>query len=345
MAGTITGFTGTTLVMSVSYIGGSGTYTDWSITATGAVYSDPIAIGAGAGSGTFPAGGIAIGLNAASTSQGSGSVAIGSNSASTQGAFSVAIGSSAGGASQGTNSISIGYVSGGGNQSASIGTGAGSSADSVFVGHNAGNVSGANSVCIGSLAANKSGTETVSVGYRSGVNFNGTTVATGFVAVGYQANYNGSNGISAIIVGQNSVAVGRNTQCWDTGGVAIGNAARSRGIGTVAIGDGAGGSGFSVCDEAVMIGKNAGSTGTAYTISIGTSANAQAVYSIAIGRLSSVQVSDTSSIVINASGSALTSDGSNRFYVSPIRQLAVTGLYAVYYNPTTKEITYSTVAS
>jgi len=158
MAGIITSFTGTTLVMSVSYIGGSGTYTDWSITATGAVYSDPIAIGAGAGSGTFPAGGIAIGLNAASTSQGSGSVAIGSNSASTQGAFSVAIGSSAGGASQGTNSISIGYVSGGGNQSASIGTGAGSSADSVFVGHNAGNVSGANSVCIGSLAANKSGT-------------------------------------------------------------------------------------------------------------------------------------------------------------------------------------------
>jgi hypothetical protein len=94
-----------------------------------------------------------------------------------------------------------------------------------------------------------------------------------------------------------------------------------------------------------MIGKNAGSAGTAYSISIGTSANAQAVYSIAIGRLSSVQDLDTSSIVINASGSALTSGGSSRFYVAPIRQLAVTGLFAVYYNPTTKEITYSTVAS
>ena len=110
MAGTITGFTGTSLVMTVSYIGGSGTYTDWSITATGAVYTDPIAIGTGAGSSSTSAGGISIGLNAG-TSQSTDSIAIGNGSGVTGGFGPV-----------GTQSISIGKTSrGGGLSSISIG--------------------------------------------------------------------------------------------------------------------------------------------------------------------------------------------------------------------------------
>ena len=107
MAGTITGFTGTSLVMSVSYIGGSGTYTDWSITATGAVYTDPIAIGTGAGSVSTSTGAISIGTNAG-TAQNTDLIAIGTGSANTGpcGAQSISIGkdSRAGGAS----SITIG---------------------------------------------------------------------------------------------------------------------------------------------------------------------------------------------------------------------------------------------
>jgi hypothetical protein len=107
MAGTITSFTGTTLVMLVSYIGGSGTYTDWSITATGAVYTDPIAIGTGAGSVSTSTGAISIGTNAG-TAQNTDLIAIGTGSANTGpcGAQSISIGkdSRAGGAS----SITIG---------------------------------------------------------------------------------------------------------------------------------------------------------------------------------------------------------------------------------------------
>jgi len=50
MAGTITGYDGTNLLtVSVSYVGGSGTYSDWKVHATGAVYTDPIGV-SGAGS-------------------------------------------------------------------------------------------------------------------------------------------------------------------------------------------------------------------------------------------------------------------------------------------------------
>jgi hypothetical protein len=110
MAGTITGFTGTSLVMSVSYIGGSGTYTDWSITATGAVYTDPIAIGTGAGSVSTSTGGISIGLNAG-TEQNTDLIAIGTGSAiagpfGACGAQSISIGRNT--RSGGTAAIAIG---------------------------------------------------------------------------------------------------------------------------------------------------------------------------------------------------------------------------------------------
>jgi hypothetical protein len=138
MAGIITSFTGTTLVMTVSYIGGSGTYTDWSITATGAVYTDPIAIGTGAGSSSTSAGGISIGLNAG-TSQSTDSIAIGNGSGVTGGFGPV-----------GTQSISLGKNSrGGGTSSVAIGENATSNGTNcVAIGKNSSTSSFSNSIVI-----------------------------------------------------------------------------------------------------------------------------------------------------------------------------------------------------
>jgi hypothetical protein len=179
MAGTITGFTGTSLVMTVSYIGGSGTYTDWSITATGAVYTDPIAIGTGAGSSSTSAGGISIGLNA--------------------------------GTSQSTDSIAIG---------------------------------------------------------------NGSGVTGPFGPIGAQ-----------------SISIGKLTRAQGASSISIGENATSNGTNSIAIGKDASANGNNTC------------------------------------------------IVLNASSSALNANGTSRFFVSPIRSVAITGLKALYYNTTTFEVT------
>jgi hypothetical protein len=110
MAGTITSFSTTTLVLSVSYIGGSGTYANWAITATGAVYTNPIAIGTGSGSVSTASNAISIGLNAG-TEQNTDSIAIGNGAGVTGpfgpiGAQSISIGKLS--RAQGTSSISIG---------------------------------------------------------------------------------------------------------------------------------------------------------------------------------------------------------------------------------------------
>jgi hypothetical protein len=151
MAGAITGFTGTSLVMTVSYIGGSGTYTDWSITATGAVYTDPIAIGTGAGGTSTATGGISIGLNAG-TEQSTDSIAIGNGSGVTGGFGPI-----------GTQSISIGKLS------------RAQGASSISIGENA-TSSGTNSIAIGKDAsANSNNNCIVLNASSSALNANGTS--------------------------------------------------------------------------------------------------------------------------------------------------------------------------
>jgi len=127
----------------VSYIGGSGTYTDWSITATGAVYTDPIAIGTGAGSISTSAGGISIGLNAG-TEQSIDSIAIGNGSGVTGGFGPV-----------GTSSISIGRNSrGGGNSSVAIGDGATTNGlQSIAIGNGASSGTFTNCVVLSALGS------------------------------------------------------------------------------------------------------------------------------------------------------------------------------------------------
>ncbi len=132
MAGTITGYDGTNLLtVSVSYVGGSGTYSDWKVTATGAVYTDPIAIGTGAGSVSTSTGAISIGTNAG-TEQNTDLIAIGTGSAiagpfGACGAQSISIGRNT--RSGGTAAIAIGDgATTNGSQSIAIGNGASSGA-------------------------------------------------------------------------------------------------------------------------------------------------------------------------------------------------------------------------
>jgi hypothetical protein len=132
MAGTITGYAPTKdLTVSVSYVGGSGTYSDWKVTATGAVYTDPIAIGTGAGSISTSTGAISIGTNAG-TEQNTDLIAIGTGSAiagpfGACGAQSISIGRNT--RSGGTAAIAIGDgATTNGLQSIAIGNGASSGA-------------------------------------------------------------------------------------------------------------------------------------------------------------------------------------------------------------------------
>ena len=113
MVGAITSFTSNTLVVNVTYRGGTGTFSSWTINTSGESYSDPIAIGTSAGTTSQGTGCVAIGTSAGTTSQALGSVAIGSSAGnSSQGTYAVAIGNYAGGVTQGQRSIAIGQDAG-----------------------------------------------------------------------------------------------------------------------------------------------------------------------------------------------------------------------------------------
>jgi len=113
--------------------------------------------------------------------------------------------------------------------------------------------------------------------------------------------------------------------------------------------------------DAIAIGLNAGHSNQQASIAIGSNAgyNNQAYYAIAIGRNSGNINQGSNSIaigyqagsnsqhinttILNASGSALNSDGTNRFYAAPIRGVADgKGVNVLCYDPTTHEIYYST---
>lgn len=123
------------------------------------------------------------------------------------------------------------------------------------------------------------------------------------VAIGSMAGYSFQSG--------NSVAIG--PQCGYTG----------QNINSVAIGNQAGYT--KQGSNAVAIGNMAGNT-------------TQGLNSIAIGYYAGQTSQHINTAIINASGLLLNSDGANRFFAAPIRN-AIT-LHPLYYNPTTKEITY-----
>ena len=227
----------------------------------------------------------------------------------------VAIGRNAGSVTQGSEAVAIGDEAGKTTQGAYA----------VAVGYQAGNTTqGAYAVAVG--------------GYRAGYTGQGASA----VAVGGAAGYTGQGG-SAVAIGQyagytsqgaDAVAIG--TQAGETsqsaGAVAMGeNAGRSnQGTNSVALGNSAGKT--SQGAEAVAIGRQAGNT-------------SQGLAAVAIGALAGETSQGNNSIIINATNAALDQTTANTFTVAPVRNDVANVAEIMFYNTTSKEITYGNTIS
>ena len=161
------------------------------------------------------------------------------------------------------------------------------------------------------------------------------------VAIGDSAGYNtqGAYGIAIgygagnVSQGQQAVAIGINAGIVNQGlrGVAIGSSAgSSQGAGAIAVGFAAGSSAGA---DSIVIGTEAGKGNTSFV-----GAN-----TVAIGRRAGYESAFAGSIILNASGSDLSSSAAG-LYINPVRYTATQdatydGL--MFYNSSTKEVRYS----
>jgi hypothetical protein len=264
-------------------------------------------------SGTAPVSSIAIGLYSGQTNQGTRAVSMGVNAGrSAQSGNTIAIGTNAAATSQGGQGIALGNAAGSNTQGL----------NSIAIGNSAGTSSqGAGAVAIGPFTAGTSqGASAIAIGSNAGATSQGINA----VAIGTNAGAVSQTG-SAIAIGN---AAGSNTQATQC--IAIGLQAQTTGAATNAIGIG------------LLAGQTRQSTNA---VAIGTQAgqNNQGTYAIALGFQAGQTAQHASSIIINASGSALNSVQGNSLYINPIRnQTDTTQLGAsMYYNPASREVTYS----
>ena len=210
----------------------------------------------------------------------------------------------------------------------------------VAIGQQAGETSqGASSVAIGFEAGlNTQGANAVAIGTSAGQ----STQQVGAVAVGLNAG--------TYTQGQNAVAIGSragNTS-QQTQSVAIGvdAAADSQGQNSVAIGSSA--AAGSQGEKAVAIGLYAGNTTQGNSsVAIGDNAgyDTQGANSVAIGSYAGQSAQGNNSIIINATGAALNALTANTFTVAPVRNDVANIANIMFYNVTTKEITYGNTIS
>ena len=312
-----------------------------------------VAIGTGAGNNSQSANAIAVGLGAGSITQGINTVAVGTY-AGYGGSFSTNYVSGAVSPSTtlvvvDTTNIVPGMIISGtgftGNQTVVTVTNAttlaiSASANStpsgeltftgsqgilaVAIGNSAGQVQqGQYAVAIGAIAGNSGqGTTSVAVGYLSGA----VTQGTSAVAVGAAAG--------AQYQGQLSVAVGQSAGYINQGilAVAVGPGAGISGQGsnTVAIGTYA--AAQSQGSNAVAIGAYAGNT-------------SQGNSSVAIGAFAGATSQGNNSIILNATAANLDQTTANTFTVAPVRNDVSNIGNVMFYNVTSKEITYGNVIS
>jgi hypothetical protein len=187
----------------------------------------------------------------------------------------------------------------------------------VYLGYNAGG------------ATSNSGT--TSVGWYAGY----TCQSVSTVAVGKFAGYN-AQGYGTVAVG--ACAGNYNQQAFSVG-IGLYGGYSSQGTRAVGIGYGSHYYGSGSCS--VAVGYQAGNylQGTG-AVAIGRCAGAsvQGSYAVAIGFVAGSSSQHSKSIIINATCGGLSSGGSNRFYVKPIRNANLS--YTLKYDPTTGEITY-----
>jgi hypothetical protein len=225
----------------------------------------------------------------------------------------VALGKSAGLTSQGNNAVAVGVNAGN----------SGQLANAVAVGNSAGLISqGTYAVAVGTSAGY---TGQLGSAVAVGVNAGYTGQLASAVAVGNLAGQT-SQGASAVAVGVNA---GNSNQLANA--VAVGNSAgkTSQASNSVAVGVNAGNS--NQLGSAVAVGNSAGRT-------------SQGANAVAVGDSAGYTGQHANSIILNASGVALNSDGASRLFIDPIRALtnpAGAGISgSLWYNSGSKEICY-----
>lgn len=178
----------------------------------------------------------------------------------------------------------------------------------------------------------------IKIGGESGTNWAPSSFN---VAVGFQAGYSQDGSQTGI----ETTAVG-SFAGWDqkNKATAVGSNAGtdSQGEETVAVGFNAGG--YRQANFATAVGGGAGyGDQSTKAVAVGHQAGhlSQGSNSIAVGSFAGHTNQPANSIVINASGSVLNGSTSG-FYVNPIRNF--TGTQVLYYDATTKEITYGDLA-
>jgi hypothetical protein len=178
-------------------------------------------------------------------------------------------------------------------------------------------------VAIGQYAGNEiQGVSAVAIGNSAGY----TGQSTGAVAIGSESGLN-SQGADAVAIGRSA---GKTSQGIETLAIGVLAGFSEQGQGAVAVGFGAGYNLQGV--NSVAIGKQA---------AIGD----QGANAIAIGYRAGYTSQAANSIILNATGAALDQTTANTFTVAPVRNDVANTAQVMFYNTTSKEITYGNTIS
>jgi hypothetical protein len=156
-------------------------------------------------------------------------------------------------------------------------------------------------------------------------------------------NINNTNGPTKLAIGQNA---GSNTQGNSAVAIGIDAGENNQGFISIAIGSGAGGNGQG--QAAVAIGTDTGANIQGIeAIAIGFKAGnqGQGQQSIAIGKRAGNVNQGNNSIILNATGDPLDQTVANTFTVAPVRNDTSNIAEVMFYNTTSKEITYGNTIS
>jgi hypothetical protein len=207
--------------------------------------------------------------------------------------------------------------------------------NTVKIGDNSGGTTqGINAIAIGSNAAiNQQGFQAIAIGVNAG----NSTQCANAVAIGPLAGAN-TQGTGAVAVG---ICSGFASQGACAVGVGAFAGQTTQGLAAVAVGIGAGC--LNQATGAVAVGRTAGGNNqSTNSVAIGAFAgrNNQGTAAIALGACTGVSNQANNSIIINATGTVLNTSTANSLTIDPIRNDANNTTNALYYNTTTKEVTW-----
>jgi hypothetical protein len=305
--------------------------------------ANAVAVGSQAGYDNQGVAAVAVGYLAGYANQGNAAVAMGwSAGQTTQGTAAVAIGEDAGRTNQGEYSVAIGYQAGY----------SGQGNNSIVLNATGDQINGitANTFTVTPVRNDVANTANVmfynasskEITYGDVIsvagNITGGNVSTGVITLTNGAVIKDNAGDS-VAFGQDA---GLTTQ--GTAAVAIGTGAGYSGQGNsaVAIGGTAGATNQGV--NSVAIGAAAGAAGnSAVAIGVSSGFSNQGNFAVAIGASAGATNQGNNSIILNATGAALDQTTANTFTVAPVRNDVANTANIMFYNATSKEITYGNV--